>query len=66
MCAGASYQDGKDQIGVGTEIKSFVLPMFILKCLGDVQTEMPSRYEPVLSGEASAYVWFQSLDDIIR
>lgn len=37
MRAGASYEDGTDQIGVGTESKSFVLPVSILKCLVDIQ-----------------------------
>ena len=44
---GASYQDGENQIGVGTESKSFGLPMLILKCLVDIQTEMTSRCGPV-------------------
>ena len=45
---GASYQDGENQIGVGTESRSFGLPMLILKCLVDIQTEMTSRCEPIV------------------
>lgn len=44
---GARYQDGENQIGVGTESKSFGLPVSILKCLVDIQSEMTSRCEPV-------------------
>lgn len=47
MCAAVSHQDGKGQIGVGTEMESFVLPVLILKRLVDVQMEMTDRYEPV-------------------
>lgn len=55
----------ENQIGVGTEIKSFVLPTFILKCLVDVQTEMSSGYEPVAQWWGIGICLFKSLDDII-
>lgn len=37
MCAGAGFEDGTDQIRVGTESKSLVLPVSILKRLVDIQ-----------------------------